>query len=171
MHLKVWHEFRRCCRCAILACSLEGSWRWLGFPAFIYRRVQASCRVRRHSHLQCNMWRQASQDAHPYHENKSVLAQKKKRQCEKNGDRGKHHYSPRRSDDAERQCDIDLWLQSFARPRAQFLTYCACSDISDAPSSRPARQRSTRPKPLTAPCRHSQLRAPLVLVIFRFLSP
>ena len=49
-----------------------------GFPAFIHRRVQASCRVRRHSHLQCNMWRQASQDVHQYHENKCVLARRRK---------------------------------------------------------------------------------------------
>ena len=36
------------------------------------------------------------------------------------------------------------------RPRAPFLTYFACSDISDAPFLRPvACWRSTRPKPLT----------------------
>ena len=31
------------------------------------------------------------------------------------------------------QRDTDLWLQSFGRPRAHFLTHFVCSDISDAP--------------------------------------
>ena len=88
---------------------------------------------------------------------KTKCACAKKRQCEENDDRGKHHYTPRRQT-VGRQCDIDLWLKSFARPRTQFLTYFACSNISDAPFSGPvACWRSTRPKPLTAPSRHPQL--------------
>ena len=51
-----------------------------GLPS-LYRYVQASCRVRRHSHLQCNMWRQASQDVHQYHE--KCCACEKERQCGK----------------------------------------------------------------------------------------
>ena len=54
-------------------------------------------------------------------------------------------------DEAERQRDIDLWLQSFACPRAHFLTNFASSAISDTLSSRPlACQRSTWSKPQTA---------------------
>ena len=80
---------------------------------------------------------------------------------------------------------FDLWLKSFDRPRAQFLTYFPCSDISDAPFSGPvACWRSTRPKPLTAPSRHPQLslRPPLCratrsrhpsrsLVVMMFCAP
>ena len=46
--------------------------------------------------------------------------------------RGKHHYSPQTLNEAERQCDIDLWLQSFACPRAQFLTNFACASFFEA---------------------------------------
>ena len=59
----------------------------------MYRRVQACWRLRHHSHLQCNMWRQASRDGHQYQENECVLARKSKAVRE-NVYRGKHHYSP-----------------------------------------------------------------------------
>ena len=99
------------------------------------------------------MWRQMSQDAHQYRENKVCLRQKK-------AVRGKMTIEANIiiRPDARRSAAraTSTWCSNPSH--AQFLTYFACSDISDAPSSMPvAYWRSTRPKPLTAPRRHSQL--------------
>ena len=154
MNLLVWHEFRRGCRRAILASVFGMDLEVVGPPQLLFTDASkplAGCAVIRTCNATCGAWRH--RDAHQYRENKLCLRQKKSsaRKMSTEANIIKRPDARRSAASATSTCGSNP-------SRAQYLTYCACSGISDAPSSRPvACQRSTRPKPLTAPPRHPQL--------------